>query len=48
MNFSEQQVIDCCKTDGLSGCHGGDIAPAMKCLQRDGVLNYGAYPYTGV
>jgi len=48
VSFSEQMVIDCCRVNGNSGCHGGDPVPAMDCLIDDGVMPDAIYKYKAI
>ena len=43
--FSEQQLVDCDKTD--SGCNGGLMRNALTYLSKNGFMKQDDYPYTG-
>jgi len=44
--YSEQQLIDCSKDFGSSGCDGGWVTPAFKYIAESGQVSYADYPYT--
>jgi len=43
--LSEQQLVDCCKVDGDSGCAGGDMDSAFKYLESHRVCSEDSYGY---
>jgi len=43
--LSEQQLVDCCKTDGDSGCAGGDMDSAFTYLESHRVCSEESYGY---
>lgn len=45
--LSEQNLVDCSKNGGNSGCNGGDSYAALKYISRNGIASLDDYPYTG-
>lgn len=45
--LSEQEVIDCVRTDGSKGCHGGYVNEAFDFIAAKGACSQDSYPYTG-
>lgn len=45
--LSEQQLVDCCKTDGDAGCAGGDMDSAFTYLESHHICSEESYVYTG-
>ncbi len=43
--YSEQQLVDCCKTSMSNGCHGGEDTDAFKYLMSQGIAYENVYPY---
>ncbi|EGR31705.1 hypothetical protein IMG5_103490, partial [Ichthyophthirius multifiliis] len=48
VSFSEQQIVDCSKNGGNSGCNGGDLPPAYDYAVEKGIQTEASYPYTAV
>ncbi|KAL7014447.1 hypothetical protein ACKWTF_015933 [Chironomus riparius] len=44
--LSEQNLVDCSKNGGNSGCNGGDAYYALKYIASNGIAAYEDYPYT--
>ncbi|XP_070508332.1 cathepsin L-like peptidase [Chironomus tepperi] len=44
--LSEQNLVDCSKNGGNSGCNGGDAYYALKYIASSGIAAYDDYPYT--
>jgi cathepsin L len=45
VSFSEQQLVDCSKTDGNQGCNGGLMHNAFNYIKKKGIENSQDYPY---
>jgi len=45
VSLSEQQLVDCSKNDGNSGCRGGDMDAAFTYLESNPVCTEESYPY---
>jgi C1A family cysteine protease len=45
-NLAEQQLVDCCKQGGCSGCRGGLPSAALKWVASNGLCSQSDYPYT--
>jgi hypothetical protein len=45
-NLAEQQLVDCCKQGGCSGCRGGLPSAALKWVAQKGLCSQSDYPYT--
>ena len=45
--FSEQQLVDCSRSYGPRGCHGGWPHDAFKYVSHSGITQSYFYPYTG-
>ncbi len=43
--FSEQQLVDCCRTEDSKGCSGGQVEDGVPCLVRTGAALLSDYPY---
>lgn len=43
--LSEQQLVDCSKNDGNSGCRGGDMDAAFTYLETNAACTEDSYPY---
>lgn len=46
-SFSEQQLVDCSRSQGNQGCNGGWPSNALKYIQASGIQTESQYPYTG-
>ena len=44
--LSEQNLVDCSKNGGNSGCNGGDAYYALKYIASSGISSFEDYPYT--
>ena len=48
LEFSEQQIVDCCRTALTQGCNGGEAFDAFDCTSSQGVVLESDYPYLAV
>lgn len=46
--FSEQQLVDCCRTKLSKGCRGGEAEDALTCLAKNKSMLATDYPYAAV
>lgn len=45
VSLSEQQLVDCSRSQGNQGCNGGWPSNALKYIQAHGITSESAYPY---
>lgn len=43
--FSKQQIVDCSKSYGNNGCHGGNFGPSYRYTRDHGLVEESEYPY---
>lgn len=48
LEFSEQQIVDCCRTALTQGCNGGEAVDAFGCSSTKGVVLEKGYPYLAI
>jgi len=48
ISFSEQELVDCAKTEGNQGCSGGLMDYAFVFVEKKGICTEKDYPYKGV
>ena len=46
--FSEQQLVDCCRIHNSNGCKGGDVEDAVQYLKDEGNILAADYPYKAI
>eukprot|EP00826_Nyctotherus_ovalis_P048413 TRINITY_DN5703_c0_g2_i1.p1 TRINITY_DN5703_c0_g2~~TRINITY_DN5703_c0_g2_i1.p1 ORF type:complete len:355 (+),score=71.02 TRINITY_DN5703_c0_g2_i1:175-1239(+) len=46
--FSEQQLVDCCRTTLSKGCQGGEAEDALRCLKQNKSMLATDYPYVAM
>lgn len=47
LELSEQNLIDCSKSYGNFGCHGGSLEVSMQYIRDNGIHTEKSYPYLG-